>query len=154
MVVMIDVSMACTVSKFFHTKTPEQKVSVGWVNRAGTHSIDPTSDSGSFDGTRLLWDVPQFVPPLVGEGAGFESRSISLGVEGLLLDESTAAARGFSVVQKRHLLQIGVPFGAEGGYRKVQSVLSKRQGQGSDGGKVTNSCKTRTAFRVQMHSTS
>lgn len=30
MVVMIDVSMACTVSKFSHTNTPEQ-VSVGWV---------------------------------------------------------------------------------------------------------------------------
>lgn len=120
----------------------------------GTDSIDPTSDSGSFDGARLLWDVPQFVRPLVGEGAGFESRSISLGVEGLLLDESTAAARGFSVVQKRHLLQIGVPFGAEGGYRKVQSVLSKCQGQGSDGGKATNSCKTRTDFRVQIHLTS
>lgn len=65
--------------------------------------------------------------PLVGEGAGFESRSLSLGVEGLLLDESTTAARGFSVVQHGHLIQIGVPFGAEGGYRKVQSVPSKLQ---------------------------
>ncbi|XP_044024572.1 uncharacterized protein LOC122862843 isoform X2 [Siniperca chuatsi] len=88
MVVMIDVSMACTVN------------------------------SGSFDGTRLLWDVPRVVTPLVGEGARFESRSLSLGVEGVLLDEPTAAARGFTLVQQGYLIQIGVPFGEEGGYRK------------------------------------
>lgn len=63
--------------------------------------------------------------PLVGEGVGFESQSFSLGVEGLLLDEPTTAARGFSLVQQGNLIQIGVPFGAEGGYRKVQSVTSK-----------------------------
>lgn len=62
------------------------------------------------------------MPPLVGEEEGFESRSLSLGVDGLLLDERTAAARGFSVVQQGHLIQMGVPFGAEGGYRKVESV--------------------------------
>ncbi|XP_073348720.1 uncharacterized protein [Pagrus major] len=87
-VMMIDVSIACTVN------------------------------SGSFDGSRLLWDIPQVVTPLTWEGAGFESRSVSLGVEGLLLDEPTTAARGFSVVQQGHLIKIGVPFGAEGGYRK------------------------------------
>ncbi|KAM8725264.1 uncharacterized protein AB9X84_002112 isoform 1-T1 [Acanthopagrus schlegelii] len=92
MVMMIDVSMACTVS------------------------LAP--DSGSFNGAQLLWDIPRVVTPLIGEGAGFESRSVSLGVEGLLLDEPTTAARGFSVVQQGHLIQIGVPFGAEGGYRK------------------------------------
>ncbi|XP_030260172.1 uncharacterized protein LOC115573522 isoform X3 [Sparus aurata] len=88
MVMMIDVSMACTVN------------------------------FGTFDGARLLWDIPRVVTPLIGEGAGFESRSVNLGVEGLLLDEPTTAARGFSVVQQGHLIQIGVPFGAEGGYRK------------------------------------
>lgn len=65
--------------------------------------------------------------PLVGEGARFESRSLSLGVEGELLDESTAAARGFSLVQQGYLVQIRVPFGSEGGYRKVQLVSSKLQ---------------------------
>ncbi|XP_070705205.1 uncharacterized protein [Pempheris klunzingeri] len=87
-VVMIDVSMACTVN------------------------------SGSFDGTQLLWDVPRLVTPLVGEEAKFESRSLRLGVEGVLLDEPTAAAKGFSLVQQGHLVQIRVPFGAEGGYKK------------------------------------
>lgn len=115
MVVMIDVSMACTVSE----SPPQTQVFVRFT--VLLLMIDST-DSGSFDGARLLWDVPQVVPPLVGEEVGFESRSLSLGVDGLLLDERMAAARGFSVVQQRHLIQMGVPFGAEGGYRKVQSV--------------------------------
>ena len=83
-------------------------------------SVGLAPDSGSFNGAQLLWDIPRVVTPLIGEGAGFESRSVSLGVEGLLLDEPTTAARGFSVVQQGHLIQIGVPFGAEGGYRKVK----------------------------------
>ncbi|XP_027131985.1 uncharacterized protein LOC104934442 isoform X2 [Larimichthys crocea] len=88
MVVMIDMSIACPVN------------------------------SGSFDGTVLLWDVPWAVTPLVGEGATFKSRNLSLGVGGVLLDESTLAVRGFSLVQQGSLNQIGIPFGAEGGYRK------------------------------------
>lgn len=90
------------------------------VNGVVCDSVDPIPDFGTFDGARLLWDIPRVVTPLIGEGAGFESRSVNLGVEGLLLDEPTTAARGFSVVQQGHLIQIGVPFGAEGGYRKVQ----------------------------------
>ncbi|KAA8578134.1 hypothetical protein FQN60_007020 [Etheostoma spectabile] len=90
-VMMIDVSMACTVN------------------------------SGSFDGARLLWDVPRVMTPLVDEGAVFESRTLGLGLEGVLLDERTATTKGFSVVKRGPLIQIGVPFGAEGGYRKTVS---------------------------------
>uniref|UniRef100_A0A3Q3XC92 ZP domain-containing protein n=1 Tax=Mola mola TaxID=94237 RepID=A0A3Q3XC92_MOLML len=104
---------AVRVSLFF-----KQKLMVLMIDVADTVFLNSTSDSGSFDGGWLLWDVPQVVSPLVGEGAGFESRSLRLGVEGVLLDESTIAARGFSMVQRGHLIQIGVPFGAEGGYRK------------------------------------
>lgn len=95
------------------------ELSIRWVYNADTDSVDPTSDPGSFEGGWLLWDVPQVLSPLVGDGVGFESHGVSLGVEGLLLDESTAAARGFSVVQGGPLIRIGVPFGADGGYRKV-----------------------------------
>lgn len=97
-----------------------------WACGTDSDSVHSPSDSGSFDGTRLLWEVPRIVTPLVGEGAGFESRSLTLGVEGVLLDKPTTAARGFTLVQQGHLIQIGVPFGAEGGYRKVQSVPSKK----------------------------
>ncbi|KAM4522085.1 uncharacterized protein PAE49_001928 isoform 2-T4 [Odontesthes bonariensis] len=87
-VVMIDLSMACAVN------------------------------SGSFDGSRLLWDIPEVLPPLVGEGTGFDSRSFSLGLDGVLLDEPTATSRGLTLVQQEGLVKISIPFGAEGGYRK------------------------------------
>lgn len=77
------------------------------------------TDSGFFDGSWLLWEVPQVISPLVGEEVSFQSKSIRLGVNGVLLDNSMAAARGFNVVQHGQKIQIGVPFGAEGGYRKV-----------------------------------
>lgn len=60
--------------------------------------------------------------PLVGEGVGFQSNSIRLGVDGMLLEESLAEARGLRVVQRGQKIRIGVPFGAEGGYRKVGSL--------------------------------
>lgn len=78
-----------------------------------------TTDSGSFEDSWLLWEVPQVIGPLVGEKVSFQSKSIRLGVDGVLLDESMAAARGLSVVQHGQKIQIGVPFGVEGGYRKV-----------------------------------
>uniref|UniRef100_A0A667X8S8 Uncharacterized protein n=1 Tax=Myripristis murdjan TaxID=586833 RepID=A0A667X8S8_9TELE len=82
----------------------------------------------SFDGARLLWDVPRVMTPLVGGEGRFESRSLGLGVEGRLLDRPTAAARGFSLDLHGDLVQITVPFGAEGGYRRslvVDNVYSE-----------------------------
>lgn len=126
MVLMIDVSMACTLSKSSHTESVRPS--------AGFQGSDRfSSDSGTFEGGWLLWDVPQVLSPLVGEGAGFESRGVRLGVEGLLLDESTVANRGFSMIQRGHLIQIGVPFGAEGGYRKVLVLSNCTCGPGFDG---------------------
>lgn len=60
--------------------------------------------------------------PLIGEGVNFQSKHIRLGVAGMLLEDSMAAARGLSVVQRGQKIQIGVPFGAEGGYRKVRPL--------------------------------
>ncbi|XP_040920103.1 uncharacterized protein LOC121199464 isoform X4 [Toxotes jaculatrix] len=116
MVMMIDMSMACTVSTFSSRYTGRWFLSERYT--VPMKFLDPTSDSGSFDGERLLWDIPLVMTPLVQEHARFESRSLSMGVEGVLLDESTATARGFSLVQRARLVQIRVLFGAEGGYRK------------------------------------
>lgn len=80
------------------------------------------TDSGSFKDGWLLLEVPRVMSPLVGEGVGFQSNSIRLGVDGMLLEESLAAARGLHVVHHGPKIQIGVPFGAEGGYRKVCSL--------------------------------
>lgn len=80
------------------------------------------TDSGSFKDGWLLLEVPQVMSPLVGEGVDYQSNSIRLGVDGMLLEESLAAARGIRVVQHGQKIQIGVPFGTEGGYRKVCSL--------------------------------
>uniref|UniRef100_A0A3P8ZLR7 ZP domain-containing protein n=1 Tax=Esox lucius TaxID=8010 RepID=A0A3P8ZLR7_ESOLU len=88
MVVMVDISLACT-------KNP-----------------------GSFDGARLLWDIPRMITPLVNNSFGFESRQINVGVENQLLDESTVRARGYTLKVEGPMVQMGVPFGAEGGYTK------------------------------------
>lgn len=87
----------------------------------GSYSLI-SSDSAMFDGTQLQWDIPQIIPPLVGDGAKFESQNFSLGVEGFLLDESTVASRGLSLLQQGGMVKIRVPFGAEGGYTKVHPV--------------------------------
>ncbi|XP_047430113.1 uncharacterized protein LOC124999307 isoform X2 [Mugil cephalus] len=101
------------VSLFF-----KQKLTVMMVNMSMACTLNP----GSFDGAQLLWDIPQVVTSLVEDGAALESRSFRLGVEGVLLDEPTAASRGFTTVQQGGWIQIKVPFGAEGGYRKSQVV--------------------------------
>ncbi|XP_024866909.1 uncharacterized protein LOC112451536 isoform X2 [Kryptolebias marmoratus] len=88
LVVMIDMSMVCTVN------------------------------SGSFDGTQLLWNIPQVLPALVGNGARFQSQSFKLGLGDALLDEATAFSKGLKVVQEGGIVKVGVPVGTEGGYRK------------------------------------
>lgn len=62
--------------------------------------------------------------PLIGKEAELQSRSHQVGVDGLLLSESDAAARGLSLEKERKLTRISVAFGAEGGYRNVSSLLS------------------------------
>ncbi|XP_047184611.1 uncharacterized protein LOC118290500 isoform X2 [Scophthalmus maximus] len=98
------------------------RVSVFFKNKLTVVIMDVTMactvNSGSFDDTWLLWDVPWIMTPLVEEDARFESQSVRVGVEGVLLDEPTSTTRGFSLVRGGGLVQIGVPFGAEGGYRK------------------------------------
>lgn len=80
------------------------------------------SDPGYFDGVRLLWETPRIMTPLVHSGFGFESKQINVGVESQLLDEGTARARGYTLEVKGLMVQMGVPFGAEGGYRKVKAT--------------------------------
>ncbi|XP_075872619.1 uncharacterized protein LOC142882039 [Nelusetta ayraudi] len=80
------------------------------------------SDPGYFDGTQLRWNIPRVMSPLAGEGVELHSRSHRLGVDGLLLSEGDAAARGFSLGQQGELTHITVPFGAEGGFRNGSVV--------------------------------
>lgn len=74
----------------------------------------------------MLWHAPQVLPPLVREGAAFESQSLR--VEDVLGD-LTNTTRDINLVQQGGLVQVLVPFGSEGGYRKVWRVQSKIQSQ-------------------------
>lgn len=114
-VLMIDLSMACTVGELATRRCS----SCGFHANAADGPSHCPPDSGAFEGSWLLWEVPQVIAPLVGEDVTFQSKSIRLGVEGVLLDDSAAAARGLSVAQRGQKIQVGVPFGAEGGSRKV-----------------------------------
>lgn len=69
----------------------------------------------------LLWTIPQVLPVLVGKGARFESQSFRLGLGDALLDEVTASSKGLKVVQQGGMVEITVPVGTEGAYRKVRS---------------------------------
>ena len=57
--------------------------------------------------------------PMAWAGEGFESRSIAVGVEGRLVDWETTVARGWTVTHDGPVVQVGIPFGSEGGYRRV-----------------------------------
>ncbi|XP_034555238.1 uncharacterized protein LOC117824015 isoform X3 [Notolabrus celidotus] len=92
----------------------KQKLTVLMIDASMACTVNP----GSFDGSQLLWDVPLLMSPLTGEGVGFESRNLSVGIEGVLLDKPTATTRGFSMLQQGNVVQIRVPFGTKGGYRK------------------------------------
>uniref|UniRef100_A0A8C4Z967 ZP domain-containing protein n=1 Tax=Gadus morhua TaxID=8049 RepID=A0A8C4Z967_GADMO len=85
-------------------------------------SLSCTVGSGSFDGSKLLLETPQVMPPMVWAGERFESRSIVLGVEGRLVDWNTTIARGWTVTQDGPVIQVGIPFGSEGGYRRSMVV--------------------------------
>ncbi|XP_051908627.1 uncharacterized protein LOC127592154 [Hippocampus zosterae] len=81
-------------------------------------SVACAVNAASYDGARLVWDLPNVLRPLLEEGAAFRSRKRSLEVDGATLDEQSAAAKGFGLLQQEELVQISVPFGAEGGYTR------------------------------------
>ncbi|KAJ8338203.1 hypothetical protein SKAU_G00371690 [Synaphobranchus kaupii] len=76
-----------------------------------------TSNSGSFDGERLLWETPMVMTPLLYDHSGFVSGHILVGAEGQLLDESTVNDWGYMVDIRGDSVWIGVPYAANGGHR-------------------------------------
>ncbi len=57
--------------------------------------------------------------PLVLDLSGFVSRSIELGVDARLMDETTRTAMGYMLGEDGQVMHVSVPFGAPGGYRMV-----------------------------------
>nr|XP_015196192.1 PREDICTED: uncharacterized protein LOC107076608 [Lepisosteus oculatus] len=81
-----------------------------------------TTNPGSFDGTNLLWSTPIVLRPLVQVPTGFVSSSIRMGVEGLLLDNATMLQKGYGMSVGPTLVEIQIPFGADGGSREVHVI--------------------------------
>ncbi|MGH0186353.1 UNVERIFIED_CONTAM: hypothetical protein FKN15_021152 [Acipenser sinensis] len=71
-----------------------------------------------FDGTYLSWVTPRLLAPLVLHPTKFLDKRITMGVEGRALDEVAATSRGYQLLVNRTAVEIRIPFGAVGGYRK------------------------------------
>ncbi|XP_068612173.1 zona pellucida protein AX 4 [Brachionichthys hirsutus] len=72
-------------------------------------------DEGSYDGGYLMWQTPEALYPLV---AGLHETQINVGVNGELVQRPEAEERGYTVATHNGAVQIGIPYNAEGGYRK------------------------------------
>ncbi|KAL2082310.1 hypothetical protein ACEWY4_022128 [Coilia grayii] len=79
-----------------------------------------TTNPGTFDGERLRWAVPRVPAPLVQEppSSASASEQIRMGVDGQLMEDDVWRARGLSLEYAGSMINISVPFGAAGGYRK------------------------------------
>ncbi|XP_063043236.1 uncharacterized protein LOC134437670 [Engraulis encrasicolus] len=75
-----------------------------------------SADQGSFDGTKLKWQVPAVTLPLSGH-AGLVSEDIHVGVKGRLLDPQVAAEWGYNLTFDGDRVNISIPFGAAGGQK-------------------------------------
>ncbi|XP_067257846.1 zona pellucida protein AX 4 [Chanodichthys erythropterus] len=74
-------------------------------------------DKGSFDGYRLHWRTPAVMTPLALQSA-LRSQYISIGVDGVLLDEQASVNRGYSLTASGDAIDSSIPIAAEGAIRK------------------------------------
>ncbi|MGH0176885.1 UNVERIFIED_CONTAM: hypothetical protein FKN15_073806 [Acipenser sinensis] len=82
-------------------------------------------DPSVFDGTYLSWVTPRLITPLVLHPTKFLDKRITMGVEGRALDEVAATSRGYQLLVNRTAVEIRIPFGAVGGYRKSHVIDNK-----------------------------
>ncbi|KAL0970269.1 hypothetical protein UPYG_G00239700 [Umbra pygmaea] len=83
-------------------------------------------NEATMDGARVLWSFPQGPSPLV-QGP-FRTWGVRMGVESLVLGQCAIQERGYSLRLREGLIEISIPFGAEGTYIK-SSVLEGRFSQ-------------------------
>lgn len=66
----------------------------------------------------MIWDTPEALYPSLGR------TQISLGLNGNLVEQAAAEQKGFIMARYNSTVQIGIPYNAEGGYRKVKLNLT------------------------------
>ncbi|XP_058853594.1 zona pellucida sperm-binding protein 2-like isoform X2 [Acipenser ruthenus] len=81
-----------------------------------------TKNNATFDGTRLIWEMPRIFTPLVLHVAQFQDKQITMGVEGILLNAPTLQTRGYNLSVNNTIVKISIPYGAEGGYLKSRVI--------------------------------
>ncbi|XP_070711321.1 uncharacterized protein [Pempheris klunzingeri] len=67
------------------------------------------------DGGYMMWETPEVLHPLVYNLHGSQ---LNIGLNGELVEQPVAEERGFIVERRNASAQIGIPYNAEGGYRK------------------------------------
>ncbi|XP_048105895.1 uncharacterized protein LOC125298956 isoform X1 [Alosa alosa] len=91
-----------------------QKWVVIMLDLSAACTINPVT----FDGEQLHWSIPRVMTPLVQDPSSFTSSQIRMGIDGQLLEETAWRSRGFDLEETGPIINISVPFGAQGGYRK------------------------------------
>ncbi|XP_066578235.1 uncharacterized protein LOC136768084 [Amia ocellicauda] len=81
-----------------------------------------TTNPGSFENNNLIWTTPKLMAPLLQFPDLFVSHSLLMGVEGVLLDPAEMALRGYQLLVLDPLVEVEIPFDAEGGYREVHVI--------------------------------
>ncbi|PWA28810.1 hypothetical protein CCH79_00012948, partial [Gambusia affinis] len=71
-----------------------------------------SKDEGSYDSGYMIWNTPEALYPSVGK------TQISFGLNGNLMEQAAAVQKGFIMERYNSTVQIGIPYNAEGGYRK------------------------------------
>ncbi|XP_029616042.1 uncharacterized protein LOC115198303 [Salmo trutta] len=89
-----------------------------WVVMMVDWIVACSTNEGMYDGVQLVWQTPTLLSPLVSGLSGLESRKITMGVDGQLMDEPITAEQGYSLDISDTTVQISIPFNAAGGYRK------------------------------------
>lgn len=64
----------------------------------------------------MIWNTPEALYPSVGK------TQISFGLNGNLMEQAAAVQKGFIMERYNSTVQIGIPYNAEGGYRKVKTL--------------------------------
>uniref|UniRef100_A0A3B3Y2U0 Uncharacterized protein n=1 Tax=Poecilia mexicana TaxID=48701 RepID=A0A3B3Y2U0_9TELE len=69
-------------------------------------------DEGSYDSGYMIWGTPEALYPSLG------TTQISFGLNGNLVEQAAVVQKGFIMERYNSTVQIGIPYDAEGGYRK------------------------------------
>ncbi|KAI3376390.1 hypothetical protein L3Q82_016878, partial [Scortum barcoo] len=72
-------------------------------------------DEGSYENGYMMWETPEVLHPLVSDL--LETR-LMIGANGELVEQPVAKERGYLMEKQNTTVQIGIPYNAEGSYRK------------------------------------